>query len=172
SITSQIRKYMELPNEEEPTLATITDINKLKDQDFFKKAKNGDKVLIYAKARKAILYRPSGNKVIEFAPLILGVNQQSQNQIQETKIAIYNGSKKVGLTNEIEKQISDFKNIKIVSKENAKKNNYNETIIVDLTGKNEELTKQISEKINGKITKEIPKEETVSEADILIIAAK
>src|SRR5579859_3613649 len=62
---AQVGKLIELPSDEQPTVATITDANKLKDQAFFKNAQNGDKVLIYQKAKKGIIYRPSINKIIE-----------------------------------------------------------------------------------------------------------
>jgi len=77
SLTTIISKFMDLPMDETPTLATVTDKEKLKDQDFFKKSENGDKILIYANAKKAILYRPSTQKVIEFAPLLIGNNNQN-----------------------------------------------------------------------------------------------
>lgn len=67
-ITKKIEKFMELPSED-PTMATVTDKEKLKDQLFFANAQNGDKVLIYAKAQKAFLYRPSENKLIEMMTL-------------------------------------------------------------------------------------------------------
>ena len=67
-IVSKISRFMELPNEE-LTLATVNDISKLKNQLFFKNAKNGDKVLIYINAKKAILYHPSTNKIIEVSAL-------------------------------------------------------------------------------------------------------
>ncbi|MDD3002903.1 MAG: hypothetical protein PHS06_03480 [Candidatus Shapirobacteria bacterium] len=77
SLTTVISKFMDLPADETPTLATVTDKEKLKDQDFFKKSENGDKILIYANAKKAILYRPSTQKVIEFAPLLIGNSDQN-----------------------------------------------------------------------------------------------
>jgi hypothetical protein len=61
---SQVGKLMLLPTET-PTLATISDLEKVKGQDFFKNAAAGDKVLVYTGAKKAILYRPSNNKIIE-----------------------------------------------------------------------------------------------------------
>lgn len=67
-IQNQLKNTVALPTET-PTLATVSDVDKLRAQVFFKDAENGDKVLIYQKAGTAILYRPSTKKVIEFAPV-------------------------------------------------------------------------------------------------------
>lgn len=67
----EVGKLMELPSED-PTIATVTDATRLKDQPFFQKAKNGDKVLIYTNAKKAILYDPQAKKIIDVAPLNIG----------------------------------------------------------------------------------------------------
>jgi hypothetical protein len=76
ALTDRIGHFMELPAGEQPTLATVTDQDKLKGQDFFAHAQNGDKLLVYPIARKAILYRPSIGKVIEVSNLISdGANQ-------------------------------------------------------------------------------------------------
>ena len=61
-----------LPNEEPSTVATVKDLEALKDQVFFKNARVGDKLLIYTNEQKAILYRPSENKLIEVSPLNIG----------------------------------------------------------------------------------------------------
>lgn len=71
-LVSEVGKFIDLPTGENPTVATITDITKLKDQPFFARAKNGDKVLIYTNARKAILYDPQAKKVIDIAPINIG----------------------------------------------------------------------------------------------------
>ena len=64
-----VGKLIILPKDEVPTIATVSDPSKLKDQPFFAKAKVGDKVLIYAKAKKAYLYDPVVNRILEVAPI-------------------------------------------------------------------------------------------------------
>jgi hypothetical protein len=63
-----VGKLMVLPTET-PTMATVSDPEKLKDQPFFARAQKGDKVLIYTASQKAILYSPSLNKIVEVAPV-------------------------------------------------------------------------------------------------------
>lgn len=76
AVVERIGKLVLLPTGEQPTLATVSDVSKLKDQLFFTNAANGDRILIYEKAKRAILYRPSLNKIVEMAP-INSVNRPS-----------------------------------------------------------------------------------------------
>lgn len=69
ALVSKVGRLMFLPEGETPTIATVSDPNALKDQDFFADAKKGDKVLIYSTAQKAILYDPEADKIITIAPL-------------------------------------------------------------------------------------------------------
>ncbi len=77
-ILDDIGKYLELPSGENPTMATVSNKEKLQSQPFFEHAENGDKVLVYTKAQQAILYRPSTKKVIEFAPVNSGATEQTK----------------------------------------------------------------------------------------------
>ena len=68
-LIEKIGKLILLPSGEQPTIATVSDKSQLSTQPFFANALDGDKVLVYANAKKAILYRPSTNQVIEVAPV-------------------------------------------------------------------------------------------------------
>ncbi len=68
----KVGKLVVLPEGETPTVATVSDPEALKDQAFFAKAVKGDKVLIFAQAKKAILYSVEMNKIIDVAPLNIG----------------------------------------------------------------------------------------------------
>jgi len=83
-LVETVGKLIALPTGEAPTIATVTDPDKLKGQPFFVNAKMGDKVLIYAAARKAILYSPTENKIIEVAPLIIGNTGEQSTPSTET----------------------------------------------------------------------------------------
>jgi len=74
-ITNEISKTLTLPKET-PTLATVTNASKLQGQEFFKGAKNGDKVLIFQNSGRALLYRPSTHKIIEYSKVDLSTTQQ------------------------------------------------------------------------------------------------
>ena len=72
STITAVGRLIVLPTGEEPTLATVADLSKLKDQPFFANAKVGDKVLIYTNAKKAVLYDPQANKIVDVAPVNIG----------------------------------------------------------------------------------------------------
>ena len=63
ALIGEVGKLIVLPTSEQPTIATVSDVNRLKGQSFFAHARNGDKVLIYTKAQEAILYDPQANKI-------------------------------------------------------------------------------------------------------------
>lgn len=74
-VVEKVGKLIVLPEGETPTLATVSDPEKLRDQTFFARAKTGDKVLIFTNSKKAILYDPVANKIVEVAPVNLGGGQ-------------------------------------------------------------------------------------------------
>jgi len=196
-LTDEIKRVMDLPDEV-PTLATVTDIEQAKNQPFFAKAANGDKVLIYANAKKAILYRPSEKRIIEVAN-VSGLSQdkeanqadisqpssetgdtsgnisnesQPSSEVQQrlARVAIYNGANIKNLAANIAERLSSVEGIEITEKTNAKEN-YGKTIVIDLSGNNSEAVNKIVEAIGGEAG-ELPQGEIKPDADILVIGGK
>ena len=174
-LVKKIGRLIELPKDEEPTVALVSDVEKLKGQVFFANAQNGDQVLIYSNAKKAILYRPSINKLIEVSSLAINTTKETTvpppTEVQPTvvKVAILNGTKTAGLASSTEVKLKQLaSNIQVISKGNSKRD-YQKTIIVDLKGNLGEVANDIMSVIPGNLAS-MPTEETVpAGADMLII---
>jgi hypothetical protein len=180
---AQVGKLMILPDEV-PTLATVTDATKLNSQRFFRNAQNGDEVLIYSLASKAILYRPKINKIVEVAsvqPVDTTVPSSANAQLTQAsaqevnaqmQLALDNGTQTVGLTNKLAKTITDkFPDVVISSKETAARNDYQQTIIVDITGKYEQRISDLATFLGAKVAS-LPQGEDRPNADALVIFGK
>lgn len=85
-LISEVALLIALPTDEKPTVVTVTDLEKVKNEPFFKNAKNGDIVLIYNNARKAILFRPSERRIIEVGAL--NINNQQADDTQGSSVPI------------------------------------------------------------------------------------
>lgn len=115
-LIDEVGEKFVLPQGETPTIATVTDVEKLASQPFFKDAQNGDKVIIYGNAKQAILYRPSIQKIIAVSSINGTGLSQPQNpdtsasasaktsitpapndKSAKVKIAILNSTKEAGL---------------------------------------------------------------------------
>jgi hypothetical protein len=69
-ILEKVSKLMILPEGETPAFATITDAATLsKEQSFYRDSENGDIVLVYKKALKAIIYRPAKEIIVNVGPV-------------------------------------------------------------------------------------------------------
>lgn len=181
-LTNEIGKFYVLPVGETPTLSTVSEQNKLTEQAFFEKAKNGDKVLIYSQAKKAILYDPQAKKILEIAPI-------TETQAQPTpenspissqtaapaakltaKIVLRNGTKVVGLASKTRTALKeDFPDINVVKLDNAHEDSYEDTIIVLLDKESKADADILAKNLGAKIGELPDKETEPTNADILVI---
>lgn len=170
AVLSKLKKLMMLPGNEQPSIATVLDVSKLKDQPFFANATNGDKVVIFTKAQMAILYSPNKNLIVNVAPVETNRQTPTDTQTQTIKTALYNGTTAVGLTQSAETKLkAQFSLLNIVSKANATKSDYQKSIVVDLTGQNTSVASAIAQSIGGDISP-LPAGETAPKgAELLII---
>lgn len=75
-VVSRVSRHMILPSDETPALLTVTDTTKLT-STFLRQAKNGDKVLVYQANKKAVIYRPSADKIVDVGPVVIDDVQKS-----------------------------------------------------------------------------------------------
>lgn len=75
-IVSKISDLYIVPTNEEPTVALVQDKSKLGNQEFFKKAQNGDYLIIYQKDKIALIYREKDNKLVNVGPVNLDDKDQ------------------------------------------------------------------------------------------------
>ena len=173
-LQQSVGKLMTLPNET-PSTATVLDKEKLKGQAFFANAENGDKILIYSTAKKAILYRPSTEKIIEVMPIALDNTAASSTGATTANInvALLNGTNTDGLTSTAEVNIKNkIANVTVVSKTKAAKTNYTATTVVDISGTKAEQAKAIADAVGGTVGT-LPAGETApAGADIVVVVAK
>ena len=74
-LVASVGKHMMLPEGEAPVAAKIVDVDELlKTQSFYRGAINGDVLLIYQAAAKAIIYSPSRDLLVNVGPIILDEN--------------------------------------------------------------------------------------------------
>jgi len=76
-LVEKVGKLIKLPSDEQPTVATVQDTEKLVDQPFFKDAMNGDKLLVYSTAQKAIIYREEANMLINVGPVTIEAENEA-----------------------------------------------------------------------------------------------
>lgn len=175
SITEKFSSFIDLPKDEEPTIATILDKEKIKDP-FFSRAENGDKLLIYTKSGKVILYRPKTNKVIDFG--IINISTSSAASLLPVRVAVYNGTTDEKLGGRLAENLkAKMTNIELAVLQSAGKTDYEKTLVVDMTaGAKGDLAQQMADFIKGTVTT-LPEGESMpatdsGQIDLLIIVGK
>jgi len=181
-----------VPNEL-PTIATVTDKASLPEQQFFRNAENGDVVLIYLEAQKAILYRPSLKKIVEMAPVFVQSEQDgevpgltvgspsqpspsSAPEVEEVtpapitaQIVLLNGSQTSGVTLGVQQQLLEtFPELQILDRISAAQSDYDQTLVIDLSGNNAADAQRLAELLDASLGT-LSESERRPEADIVIL---
>lgn len=159
-----VGQLMALPKDETPTLATVQDKSKLAGQSFFDNVQNGDVILIYTKAKKAIVYREKGNRIINVGPI--SIDQQNG-----TPVALVNAG---GNTDDVKKTLTDKfgGSVTVASTTDAKnKSAVKQLTVVDAAGNSGALAKQIADAIGGTVGS-LPAGETAPSGANIVIFVK
>jgi len=197
ALLNKVSEHIVLPADEEPTIATIVDAEKLsQEQAFYSGVIDGDKVLIYMNAQKAIIYREADDKLINVGPIYTNQNEGGEGESVEQEndtaektedsvevseeiieqseepltIEIRNGSRTAGVAGNMQTELSVYDEFDVIDIGDANVKNYEDSYIIDLTEGNKEAQLQaLVDELAVDPIKEMPAGEDVSEAEVLII---
>jgi len=165
-------RHILLPDGETPTIFTVTQKDRLSGQAFFVNAKNGDKVLVYEKAKKAFLYDPEKDKILEVGPVQSSTTSASVSPTpipSPVRFALYNGTSVVGLTKQFEPLLVKEIPWAIVTDRDNAKELYETSMIIDVSGSKKAEAERYAQALGIK-TGVSPSKEAIPEgADFLII---
>ena len=63
---------MQLPEGEDPTIATVSDLEQLSNQPVFTFAKEGDRVLLFPRSMKIIIYDEEEDRIVDVSRIEVG----------------------------------------------------------------------------------------------------
>lgn len=193
-LLEKVGTHSQLPKNETPTIATITDADKLKGQPFFARAQNGDKILMYEKTQRTIIYRPLTDKIIETASISISNSQElttseivnpeareitSSQEIAEVenenpiRIVIYNGTGIPGLANSLQQKLnSNFDDFEFtIARVGNALNAYEKTSIYNATQVSTQKIDSLKDYVVAEVLTEEPQENTTG-MDVLIIVGR
>jgi len=169
----KVGSLISLPEGEKPSVATVSDQDKLTSQAFFANALNNDKVIIYTEAKKVILYRPSENRVVEVGTVNIQQNENIEEKVEKKnedakKFVILNGTSVSGLTTEMENELkSVFAEAQIVEKKNSNIY-YDKTVLIDLKG-NSDQAQNLAKDLGIELADFPKNEDEPEDADFMIV---
>lgn len=170
-LIAQVKSLVDLPEGENPTIATVNDASKVKEQTFFSRSENGDRVLIYTQSKKAILYRPSTNKIIEIAPITISQSASTSGQVagttttgkvtptpttQPVKVLLLNGTTVAGVTSKYETKIKQTLPSAEIIKDTAAKTDYQKSTLYVLNDKFKADADKLAKELGINIATESP----------------
>lgn len=174
-----VARVATVPQNETPTVATVTDKQKLENEPFFAQAENDDRVLIYQDARMAYLYRPSSKKLVAIAPLSLATPTLTPAPVPVTTessdtftITLYNGTQVSGLTFRAEERFKAANSaVSVIDKANAAQDTYEKSILTIQNQKKASDIQAFAQKFGYEIAP-LPSGEKSTSADALLILGK
>jgi len=190
-LLARLAEMMAMP-EDKPVIYTVKDVETLAaSKPFYKNAVNGDKMLLFRD--RAILFRPSEGRMINVVGLdslsdlptamassssattSMAVTTDSSKtdvttiNVGSTELAnsveVRNGTPTSGLAGKWKTKLTD-KGYKVLTIGNAVNDQYAETMVINLTGKDASKIEQV---VGATSVTNMPSGEPSSQADVLII---
>lgn len=156
-IVIQVNSELSIQGDGNPVVLTVEDKNKAT-QPFLQQAENGDKVLLYYKAKQAILYRPSEKRIVH----------QGAYTPPDAKVFIRKGTNEEQPVTTVKDKLNAVKDISLVSEDTSPKKDYKNILIVHVTDRYDDKVRELSETLGAEVVR-LPAGETFPDADILVI---
>ena len=163
AVLEQLGKLTLLPDEE-PVMATIIDAAYLATQSaFYEQSENGDKLVVFPKAKKAIIYSPSRNIIVNSGPVI-------DDQVSSAlRVELRNGTADDDILNEIKTGL-EANGATVTAMSPAANRNYAQTRIIGTSDKvTDETLAALATYLDGQVIVTLPVSEKESDADVLVI---
>ena len=170
-ILAKVGKLMILPEDEEPTIATVTDAEVLSQyQPFFRKASDGDKVILYVQSGKSIIYSPDKNIIVNVGTISVQGNNAAQLDTENPlQVEIRRGGGSQERVDILAEQLG--KVVEVTAVQDAVSQDYQGPVIVALTTDPTRLeqAKIFAANLGVQLITELPEGEENSEAEIILI---
>lgn len=175
-ILADIKKVMLLTDSERPSLATVTEVEKMRSQSFFKNAENGDKVLIYEQGKKALLWRPSTKMIIEVGTvnkeIATAKNTDAPKVDAPKKVFIMIATEDQGFIQEKTAQLKKIPGITVISTQKADAISDLPSYVTDLTGTRTLETQLLAQTLAVKAARQSDTNAQYKGADFLLFLAQ
>jgi hypothetical protein len=160
SLVRQVSRVTVLPADETPVVSTVIDKQAVT-QAFLANSQNGDKVLLYYHAKKAIVYRPSSHQVISIGPIAQGVARVFVRAAGASTTALQHTQTAIG---------DDTADFTVLSRDASAKT-YPTTEVVDLTGVRPDVAAKLADLLHAKVVS-LPAGESRPDGDMLVIVGQ
>ncbi len=173
ALLEKVGKLMVLPSEKNPVVATINDVETLAStQDFYTPANNGDKLIIFQTARKAIIFDEDGNKIVNVGPIFFSDQATAvpTTEADRLTIELRNGTATSGTTVGIRDRLMANYSFNVTRLGKAANTSYTGYTLVDTTnGAKPELVQALQQELGARVTTELPEGEAAARAEIVIL---
>jgi hypothetical protein len=156
NLVAEVAERAVLPQGETPTVTTVVDKDKA-NQSFLANSANGDKVLLYFQAGRAILYRPSTHQVVNIGPL-------SQ---PPARVFLRDG-RQGDIPQSFSAKLTGAAGFMVVSQDASSKQDYADTVVVDVAGNRPDVAARVAKLVGGRVS-QMPGGESRPDADVLVI---
>lgn len=178
ALLEKVGKLLVLPNEKNPVVAVINDVETLAStQDFYAGASNGNKLIIYQGSRKAIIFDEEKNIVVNVGPIFFnnsdGQTTEPAPATDRISIELRNGTTTAGATLPIRDRLIANYAFNVTKLGKAAKTDYSGYILVDNTnGSKSAILEALQKELGATVVKESPAGEADPKTEVLIIVGK